>query len=81
MFGWFSDARTSASRWIPGEAVWIRREEIRQDFQCDIAVELGVAGAVDLTHATFTDLGGVFIHAEASAWAEGHGCGSVSLWR
>ena len=57
----------------PGETVWIGREEIRQNFQRDIAVELRVAGLVDLTHATFTDLGGDFIDAEAGAWVEGHG--------
>ena len=34
------------------------------DFQRDIPIELGVAGAVDLAHATLTDLRGDFIHAE-----------------
>lgn len=38
-----------------GEALGVAREGFRQDFDGHLAAELGVAGAVDLTHPTGTD--------------------------
>jgi hypothetical protein len=35
----------------------IRRQQIRQDFDRDVAIELDVAGAVDLAHSAGADLG------------------------
>ena len=44
----------------PYEAVWVRREGIRQRLERHIAVKFGVVGAVDLAHAALADLGGDF---------------------
>jgi hypothetical protein len=46
-------------------------EDVRQDFQRDVAVELGVAGAIDLAHAARADGGDDFIGAEARAGGKG----------
>ena len=56
----------------PREPVGIGRPEIGQDLDRDVAMELRVAGAIDLPHATFADLRGDFVDAEARARREGH---------
>ena len=56
----------------PGEAIGISREGVREDFQGDIAVELGVGGLIDLPHAPLADEGGHVVMAEAGAGAQGH---------
>jgi len=38
-----------------GESFFVFREFLRKHFGRDVATELGVASAVDLTHATFAD--------------------------
>ena len=53
---------------IVGEKVW-------QDLERHVAVELRVAGAVDLPHAAGADLGGDVVMPEAVAYAEGHRLG------
>jgi hypothetical protein len=40
-----------------GQPVGVVREQLREHFQRDIAIELGVARAVDLTHAAATKRG------------------------
>ena len=57
----------------PGQAFRIIGEEVRQDFEGYIPAELRIPGSIHLPHAALADLGGDFIRAEASAWAEGHG--------
>jgi hypothetical protein len=59
----------------PCDAITIKREGLRQDLQRDIAIELGVARAIDLAHAPFAEQGHDFVRADASAWGERHGNG------
>ena len=42
----------------------------RQNFQCDFAIEFGVVGEVNLTHATRTELGADFVAANLFARGE-----------
>ncbi len=42
-------------------------EQVGQDLERHVAVELGVAGAVDLTHAAGADLGGDGVGTEGGA--------------
>ena len=51
MLGWFSDASVWASRVKPGEPIGVAREEIRQHFNRDVAIQFRIAGAIDLAHA------------------------------
>ena len=39
----------------PRETICVAREFFRKDFNGNVAIELGVARAVDLAHTTFTD--------------------------
>ncbi len=55
-------------------------EGLRQDLQRDIAIELGVARAIDLAHAPFAEQGHDFVRADASAGGERHGSG-WDYWR
>ena len=48
-----------------GQAIGIVGEGIGQDFQGDIAIELGVARAIDLAHAARTESGENLIRAES----------------
>ena len=57
----------------PRQTIRVGRKEIREDFQRDIAVQLGVAGAVDASYPAFANLGGDFLDTEASAARQGHG--------
>src|SRR5262245_46308533 len=56
------------------ESIGISRDGVREDFQRDVAIELRVAGAVDLAHTAGADLRGDFVWAEASARSQGHSC-------
>jgi hypothetical protein len=40
----------------PGEPIGIGRHAIGKDLQRDVAIEFGIAGAVDLAHAAFAQL-------------------------
>jgi hypothetical protein len=51
MLGWLSDEQLRFPL-EAREAIGIARERVRDDFQRDVAVESGVARAVDLAHAT-----------------------------
>ena len=54
------------------EAIGIVGKQIRQDFQCDVAVEPGVARAIHLAHAPGADQPEDFIGAKARAGRQGH---------
>ena len=45
----------------PRQAIGVARERVREDLQRDVAIELRVAGAVDLSHAAFADQRGDFV--------------------
>ena len=47
------------------QAVWLRREDIRQDVQRDLALELRIGGLIDLPHAPLADEGGHVVMPEA----------------
>ena len=50
MFGWFSEARTFVA-FESRQAVFVPGELLGEDFDGYVAAELGVFGAVDLSHA------------------------------
>jgi hypothetical protein len=62
----------------PRQPLGISGEQLRQDFDGDIAIELRVAGAVDLAHAAGPDGSEDLVRAESSAGQEGH---SRLRWR
>src|SRR5688572_7665620 len=49
----------------PREPIGIAREGVWQDFQRDLAIQSGVAGAVDLTHSAFAKFGKDLVGSEA----------------
>ena len=51
MFGWLSDASTSASRWKRASRCMVRRELGRENLDGDVSFEPRVRGAIDLAHA------------------------------
>src|SRR5262245_4460504 len=62
-----------------GEPLGIVSVRVGQNLQRDVPVELGVAGAVDLAHATGTNGSEDFVRTEAGAGREGHGGSGSSL--
>ena len=71
MFGWFSEARTSASRWNRASRSAIAGEGLGQDLDRDVAIQLRVARAIHLAHAAGPEGREDFVGAEASAGEEG----------
>ena len=57
----------------PGEPIRVSREGVGQDFQRDIAAQLRVGGAIDLSHPPFANEGGHVVGPEAGADGESHG--------
>src|SRR5215475_2907695 len=57
----------------PREILSIERERIRKNFERDLAIELCIAGAVDLAHTARADLGDDLIRAETRTGSERHG--------
>jgi hypothetical protein len=55
------------------EPIRIEGKLVRQNLQCDIAVQLAVAGAIHFAHAPGADQPEDFIGAKASAGLERHG--------
>ena len=53
------------------QSIGIGGEGVRQNLQRDIAIELRIARAIHLTHASFTDRRGDLIDAEAPTGCEG----------
>jgi hypothetical protein len=56
----------------PRQSIGVARKGVREDLQRNVAIELRVAGAVDLPHATFADQRGDLVEAETSASGQGH---------
>ena len=52
------------------QALGIVRERLGQDLDRDVAVQLRIARAIDLSHAPFADRRGDFVDAETRAWGE-----------
>ena len=48
---------------------------IRQDFDCDFALQFRVACTIDLAHSAFAEQGGDFKRSELRADCDGHGIG------
>ena len=57
----------------PSQPIGIVRKRVRQDFERDIAIQLRIARAIDLSHAPFADWRGDFVDAETGARREGQG--------
>ena len=50
----------------PGQTIRIAGKRVGQNLQRDVAIQLNIAGPTHLPHATFADLRGDFIDAEAT---------------
>ena len=72
MFGWFSAASVCASR-VKRHSIGVTRKSVRDDLQRDLAIQLGIAGAIDLPHTAHAEQRDDFIRAEASAGSERRG--------
>ena len=70
MFGWFSEASVCASRVNRASRSGSSANSVRQDLERDVAIQLRVAGAIDLPHPALANLGNDFVDAEASAGCE-----------
>ena len=55
----------------PSKPVRIVRKRVREDLERDIAIQPGIARAIDLSHAPFADRRGDFVDAETSTGREG----------
>jgi hypothetical protein len=53
-----------------GESIVIGGERVRQDLQGDVAIELRVASAIHLAHATGADGRDDLVRAESGSWGE-----------
>ncbi len=58
----------------PGVAIRVAGEGVGQDFQGHVAVEFGVPGPVDFTHATRADLGEDFVMSQGLACFHVYSC-------
>ena len=56
----------------PRKPIDIELELLRQHLECDVAIQLRVAGPVDLTHAAGAERGSDFVWTEASSSSKGH---------
>ena len=70
IFGWFSEASTSASRWNLASRSASVATELGQDLEGDLPLQLGIAGAIHLTHAAHAEQRGNLVGAEATACGE-----------
>ena len=52
------------------QAIGVTREGVGQDLQRDVAIELQVTGAIDLSHTPFAKERGDLVDAEAGARSE-----------
>ena len=70
--GWFSEASSRASRWKRGGN---RRQcaKLGQDLDRDIALQLAIARAVDLTHPARPEGAEDFVHTDAGSSLKSHG--------
>ena len=58
MLGWLRRGEHLGFAGEAGEAVGVGGEGVGEDFDGDVAIELGVGGAVDGAHAAFAEFGG-----------------------
>ncbi len=72
MLGWFSDARTSASRWNRASLSTSDANASGRTLIATDRFRFESVRAVDLAHAAHTDLSGYLIRAEAGALDEPH---------
>jgi hypothetical protein len=56
----------------PCDAIGVVDERVGQDFQRDIAIQLRIAGAIDLTHAAGSDGGEDLVWSEPGAGLKSH---------
>ena len=56
----------------PGEPIGVRCEGVGEDLQGDIAAQLRIGGAIDLSHAPLADKGGDVVVPETGADGQGH---------
>ena len=56
----------------PRQAIRISRKRLRQDLECDLSIQLGIGGLIDLAHAPLADEGGDVVVAEPGADFESH---------
>ena len=54
------------------DAIAVGGDRCVQRFDCDRAIELGIAGAIHLAHAAFAEQGRDFVRADSGAGREGH---------
>ena len=55
----------------PSKPVRIVRKRVREDLERDIAIQLRIARAIDLSHAPFADRRGDFVYAKSGAECKG----------
>ena len=72
ILGWLSAANTCASRRNRVESLRVWGEQLRQNFDRDVTVQIGVVCPIDLAHAADTNFGGHFVWAEPRAGGKGH---------
>ena len=53
-----------------GDAVSIEAKRFWEDLECDVTIQVRIASAIHLPHATFPNLGGDFVNAEARTGCE-----------
>jgi hypothetical protein len=68
-----SDAGTLAFTLEPRDAIGIGDEGLRQDLYRDLAAQLRVAGAIDLSHPTRAEWGDHVVRPDSRARDKGHG--------
>ena len=55
-----------------GQAPGVGADGLGQDLDCDLALEIGIRGAIDLAHPAGAEGGDDFIRAEARAGSQSH---------
>ena len=72
MCGWLSAASSCASRAKRAPPLRIGDEDVRQDLDRDVAIELRIAGAIDLAHSAGAERAEDLVRTEARAGAQRH---------
>ena len=78
MFGMIQGGKGLGLAFEAGDAIRIGRQPLRKDFDRDVAVELGIAGAIDLAHAAFAQLRQDVVGARASSRSLRHPGGAMA---
>ena len=61
------------------QPIWIARENLRQDLDCNVALQLCVASAIDLAHSAGAYGGSDFVRTQPRARIERHGRESTTV--